>query len=198
MDRLLNQIRSCPAGDRHVPWRYFGIVGMPILIFLSHSVISDNFMVPDLDVGPEILVPGQGWLEAAGRFRFLAAAWFYCCLAVLAVVLLLRNLTRPMTATTRLAALATLALVVLLSVGPSLTEEISADDGQVYDRLGAAVFNEVLSRGHLPGCEGPEDPWLFGSCGDRPVVLMFAHVLAIVNALAGVSAGALIVGMILC
>ncbi|MFK7870662.1 MAG: hypothetical protein AB8B58_15660, partial [Roseobacter sp.] len=47
-------------------------------------------------------------------------------------------------------------------------------------------------------CEGPEDPWLFGSCGDRPVVLMFAHVLAIVNALAGVSAGALIVGMILC
>lgn len=51
---------------------YFAIVLVPIAVYGMHSAIGDHLMPADLDVSADILETGRGWLEAAGRYRFLA------------------------------------------------------------------------------------------------------------------------------
>jgi hypothetical protein len=182
---------------RTVKLRYFAIVLVPVAVFLTHSLISDHMIPERLAVPASILREGHDWLEAAGRYRFLAATWFFAALAVLAAALLLRTLARPTAGPTRAAAIATLLFVLALAAGPSLSPEDPGDHGHVYDSLGTEVFEAALSRGSLPGCTQPDDRWLLGRCGDRPVVALFERVLGIVNVLAGLAVGALIVGMIL-
>jgi hypothetical protein len=180
-----------------VDLRCFSIVLVPLAIFATHKFISEHLMPGDLNVSAEILKDGQAWLEAAGRFRFLAATWFFAALSVLSTVLLFRMLTRPMTSTTRTAAIVTFLFVLMLVALPALKGFGNTDGSQVYDGLGRAIFEGVMSRGTLLGCEGPEDTWLMGDCSEAPVVKMFSSVVDLVNIFAGLALGSLIVGMIL-
>ncbi|WP_298844841.1 hypothetical protein [uncultured Roseobacter sp.] len=183
---------------RKVDLRCFAIVLMPVLIFATHKIIGTHLMPRDLNVPAGILVQGQDWLEAAGRYRFLAATWLFGALSVLAAAMLFVTLSRPVALTTRIAALLAFFFVLTLSALPSLRSFGDVSGGQVYDRLGKAVFDDVLSRGTLRGCTGPADTWLLGTCGEAPVITMFASVVDLVNIFAGLALGAIIVGMILC
>jgi hypothetical protein len=181
-----------------VKLRYFGILLVPVVIFLIHSLITDH-MIPDpLEIPADILRSDAPWMEAAGRYRFLSATWFFGALAVLSTALLVRTLLRPTTWPTRLAAMGTLLFVVALAASSNFKDGDPATQGQVYDRLGGAVFDAALSRGTLPGCNRPEDRWLLGTCGEAPVISLFAEVMEIVNVLAGLAIGSMIAGMILC
>ena len=183
---------------RHVKLRHFTIALVPIVIFWLNALISKHLMASDLDVPPDILQDGRHWLEAVGRYRFLAATWFFAALAVLAVAVLVRTLMRPTTRQTRLAAVATMVVIFLLAVTPVIQQNLNPDGTRLYHRLGAAVFETALARGSLPGCVGPDDLWLLGRCGEIPVISLFNRLFDIVTVLAGLSVGALIVGMILC
>ncbi len=181
-----------------VKTRYFAIALVPIVIFWINAMIIRHLVAVDLNVPPDILQEGRPWLEAAGRYRFLAATWFFASLAIFAVVLLVRTLLRPMARETRWAAIVTMALILLLVVAPSIQQNADPDEPRVYHRLGAAFFETALGRGTVPGCEEPGDRWLLGRCGEIPTISMFNRILDIVNVLAGLAVGALIVGMILC
>lgn len=185
------------AGAAQVDLRCFAIVLVPLAIYATHKFIGDHLMPGDLVVPGDILKDGQNWLEAAGRYRFLAATWFFAALSVLAAALLVRALLRPMTTATRAAAIATFLFVLTLSALPTLKRLGSTDGLQVYDALGTAVYEGVLSRGALEGCAGPDDRWLMGDCGETPVIRMFGSVVNMVNVFAGLALGSLIVGMIL-
>ena len=183
---------------RMVPVRYFAIVLVPVVIFLLHKTITDH-MIPDgLDIPASLLRDGHDWLEAAGRYRFLAATWFFGALAVLAAALMARTLLRPTALRTRVAALATFGLVLALAAAPTFRADDPTDTSHVYDRVGGPLYEAALARGTLPGCDTPDDRWLLGRCGDNPVASLFDGVLGIVNILAGLAVGGLIVGMILC
>ncbi len=186
------------ASPRNVPVGYFAIILVPITIFLMHKGISDHMITDDLNVSADILREGYPWLEAAGRYRFLAATWFYAALTMLAVALLARTLLRPTATATRIAAIGTWSFVILLAAVPTIKNFAKPSESHVFDRLGSAVFEAALARGTVPGCTRPEDPWLFGQCGENPVVTLFERVMEAVNVLAGLGVGALIVGMILC
>ena len=180
-----------------VDLRCFAIVLVPVVIVATHKFISQHLMPGDLKVSDDILKDGQNWLEAAGRYRFLAAAWFFGALSVLSAALLCRALMRPMTSATRTAAIATFLFVLALAALPTLKGFGNTDGSQVYDGLGKAIYEGVMSRGTLKGCAGPEDTWLMGDCGVAPVVNMFSSVVDLVNIFAGLALGSLIVGMIL-
>lgn len=182
---------------RHVELRCFAIVLVPLVIYASHKFIGDHLMPGDLIVPDDILKDGQNWLEAAGRYRFLATTWFFAALSVLSAALLCRTLMRPMTPATRIAAIATFLFVLTLAAVPTLKRLGSTDGSQVYDGLGKAIYEGVLSRGTLEGCERPDDTWLIGDCGEAPVIKMFSSVVNLVNIFAGLALGSLIVGMIL-
>ena len=194
----LNQREKSVVPIRRVEVRYFAIALVPISIFWINAVITGQLIATDLNVSPDILQDGHHWLEAAGRYRFLAATWFFASFVVLAVALLVRDLAGPTARETRFAAIATIFIVLLLAIIPTVQQNIAPDGPRVYHRLGAAVFEAALSRGTLPGCIGPHDYWLFGRCGEIPVISLFNRVLDIINVLAGLGVGALIVGMILC
>ena len=183
---------------RRVKLRYFLIVLVPIVIFWTNSIITGHLVAADLEVTESMLRDDRPWLESVGRYRFLAATWFFLSLAVLAVALLVRDLMAPLTRDTRIAAIATMGVVVFLAITPSLQHLMDPDARRVYDRIGSAVFETALSRGSLPGCSGPEDRWLLGLCGEIPVLSLFNRTLDIVNVFAGLGVGALIVSMILC
>jgi hypothetical protein len=183
---------------REVRMRYFAIALGPMLVFSIHAFITNHLIAIDVAVPTDILQTERPWLEAVGRHRFLAATWFFAALAVLAVAMLVRNLARPTVPKTRAAAIATVIIVLLLAVIPTVQQSISPDGSRVYHRLGAAFFEAALSRGGLPGCIGPEDLWLLGRCGEVPAISLFNRILDIVNVLAGLAVGALIVGMVLC
>ena len=182
---------------RHVDPRYFAIVIVPLIVFATHSFIGDTLMPANLDVPAEILQDGRNWLEAAGRYRFLAATWFFGALSVLAAAALMRMLMRPTAPTTRIAAIVTFLFVLSLAAVPSLRGFGDMDGSQVYDRLGSAVFESVMARGTLRSCPTPQDIWLMGPCGDTPVITMFSAVVDVVNIFAGLALASMIVGMIL-
>ncbi len=184
--------------NRRVELRYFSIALLPVLIFVIHEVMQAHLMPKDLNVPIDVLQNKDTWLEAVGRYRFLAASWFFASLAVLAVAVLARNLMRPMERDTRIAAIATTLAVFGLALLPTIQQYVTASTPQIYHQVGKEVFETALSKGTLPGCLGPDDFWLLGRCGEIPVFTMFRRVLDIVNALAGLSVGALIAGMILC
>lgn len=183
---------------RRVKVRYFAIALVPISIFWINNVITGQLIAVDLNVPHDILQGGHHWLEAAGRYRFLAATWLFASLAVLAVALLVRDLAGPTARETRGAAIATMMVILLLAIIPIFRQFMTPDGPRVYGRLGVAVFEAALSRGTLPGCIGPDDYWILGRCGEIPVISLFNRILDIVNVLAGLGVGALIVGMILC
>ncbi len=183
---------------RRVKIRYFSIILVPVAIFWMNDLITDHLIATDLNVPPDILLDGRHWLEAAGRYKFLAATWFFVSLSVLAVALLVRDLARPTVRETRMAAIATLLFVLFLAITPTIKHNWSVDGPRTYHRLGSKVFEAALSRGTLPGCFGPDDHWLLGRCGEIPIISLLNRILDIVNAFAGLGVGALIVGMILC
>ncbi len=177
---------------------YFGIALLPVCIFGIHELIHQNLIEAQLDVPLDILHGERPWLEAVGRYRFLAASWFFASISLLAVAVLVRNLMRPMTRGTRIAATLTTLVVLTLAVTPTIQQYASSESPGIYHQVGKAVFETALSKGALPGCLTPDNRWLLGRCGDIPVFSMFRHVLDIINALAGLAVGALIAGMILC
>ena len=191
------QVMTPDAPVRQVDPRFFAIVLVPIVIYLTERVISDHLMAADLEVPAEILQEGRDWLEAAGRYRFLAATWLYGALSVLAAALLARTLMRPTALATRIAAVVTFLFILFLSCLPILGGFGNTDGGQIYDQVGSAVFEAVFSRGSLPGCAGPEDTWLLGDCGEVPVLSMFASVVDVINIFAGLAIGSMVVNMIL-
>ena len=137
---------------RRVKLRYFLIVLVPIVIFWTNQVITEHLVAADLEVTESILQDGRPWLESVGRYRFLAATWFFLSLAILAVALLVRDLMAPLSRDTRIAAIATMGVVVFLAITPSLQYMADPDARRIYDRLGSAVFETALSHGALPGC----------------------------------------------
>lgn len=199
LPRMSGPLNMSPhAPVRRVDPRFFAIVLVPVAIFVCNSVITKHLMPADLNVPATILEEGREWVEAAGRYRFLAATWFFGALSVLAAALMFRTLMRPTETATRVAAIVTFAFVLLLAALPTLRGFGDVDGSQVYDRLGTAVFEDVMQRGTLRGCTAPDDTWLLGRCGDAPVVTMFSSVVDIVNVFAGLAVGALVVSMILC
>lgn len=183
---------------RRVDPKLFAIVLVPIAIYLTHSFIGDHLMPADLDVPSEILQDGRDWLEAAGRYRFLAATWFFGALSLLSAAMLFRTLLQPTAQSTRIAAILTFLVILSLTALPAIRGFGDMSGSQVYDELGSAVFEGVMERGTLRGCSSPEDTWLLGECGEAPVIVMFSSVVDVVSIFAGLALGALIVGMILC
>jgi hypothetical protein len=190
-----------PSSDpslRHVGLRYFLIALVPVAVFVSEILITQFLMAQDVHVPLEVLRPGDAWLEAAGRYQFLAATWIFAAVSVLAVCLLLRRLAQPMTPATRKAALAVWAAILALAISPTVLDAFGVSGTPIYGRLGVDVFEAALSRGMLPGCGGPADTWLLGKCGEIPAIALFERVLDLINLLAGLAVGAQIANMILC
>ncbi len=183
---------------RRVKLRYFLIVLFPICVFAIYLVIQRHMITANMEVPVAILRDGPNWLESVGRFRFLAAAWFFIALALLPAAVLARNLARPLERETKIASVATVLVIFLLALLPTIQQFITGEPPRVYHQVGKDVFETALSRGTLPGCETPEDGWLLGQCGDNPVFSLFRRILDLINALAGLAIGSLIVGMILC
>lgn len=183
---------------RHVKVRYFAIAFVPISVFWINGIITNHLVAGDLNVSQDILQGGRDWLESAGRYRFLAATWVFASLIVLANALLVRDLAGPTARETRLAAIATMIAILFLAITPIIRQFNDPDGPRVYYHIGAEIFEAALSRGTLPGCLGPADHWLLGRCGDIPIISLFNRVMDIINVLAGLGVGALIVGMVLC
>lgn len=190
-----HQEKMPEASVRQVDPRYFAIILVPVVIFLSEKFIRTQLMSAGLEVPASILDEGRDWLEAAGRYRFLAATWLYGALAVLAAVLLARTLMRPTARATRIAATGTFLFVVVLALWPTLTG--FGDERDVYENLGSAVFEATFARGTVAGCSGPEDTVLLRACGAVPVRTMFYGVIDLINVFAGLAIGSMIVNMIL-
>ncbi len=183
---------------RRVELVYFSIVALPICVFAVHELIQTHMLSKDLDLSPDILLQDKDWLETVGRYRFLAAAWFFAALALLPLAVLARNLMRPTERNTRVAAVLTVLVVFLLAMIPVIQQHLTGTPPQIYRQVGKEVFEMTLSKGTLPGCQSVGDRWLMGTCGEIPVFSLFRRVMDIITGLAGLAVGALIAGMILC
>lgn len=183
---------------RFVPARYFLIAFVPIAIFAQEAVISSEFLTADLPVSADILKDEWTWLETAGRLRFLGATWFFAALALFVFVITVRDLMESTHPQTRASAFGVLVLVLVLALWPTFEHWQQPETLRNYHRLGGDLFETALGRGGLPGCVNPEDRWLLGICGEKPVIALLNRMMDVTNIFAGLGVGGLIVGMILC
>ena len=183
---------------RYVPVRYFFIALVPIAIFAQEAVITENFLDADLAISDSILKDQWTWIETAGRLRFLGATWFFAALSLLVFAMVVRDLTAPTRKETRIAAMVVLVVIFALAMTPTVGFLNDPDVLRNYHRLGGDVFETALGRGNIPGCLSPDDRWLMGVCGERPVISLLNRMMDVTNFFAGLGVGGLIVGMILC
>ncbi|WP_342078364.1 hypothetical protein [Yoonia sp. SS1-5] len=183
---------------RYVPARYFLIALVPILIFAQEAFITTQFLAMDLAIPATVIQDGRDWLEAVGRFRFLGATWVFAALAVMVFVLVIRDIAQPMRPQTRRVAILVILGIFLLAMMPTVQYIIAPETPRIFHRLGADLFENALGRGTIAGCATPADRWLFGPCGEQPVITLLNRTLDMINICAGLGVGALIVGMILC
>lgn len=183
---------------RHVAAKYFLIGFMPILIFAQEALISGNFLDANLAVSADILADDWAWVETAGRYRFLGATWMFAALGFLVFIMAVLDLRTSMSQQTQVLGAALLALIFVIALSPSITYLHAPDALRNYHRLGGDLFEAALERGRLPGCVLPQDTWLLGACGDKPVISLLQRMMDVINIFAGLGVGGLTVGMILC
>lgn len=191
----------------------FLILLAPVLLFLLNDWMVPALGVPMLDItADDLLIDGQGYLEAGGRNRYLGALMFFAVLVLIAVVMFVGELMRPLTRQTRvLAVIAFLAtqLPVLNTVLGH--QEDTIENWRAYHQLGTDVMAEVLSRGEVRRCQtltsedgtqvyvtDPERPLFAGRvCTENPGLALFRLLLDVGSFLSGIGVAALVLGMIL-
>ena len=202
---------------RDVPPYCFAILALPVLLFLLSDWLVPTLGVPLLDVtAEELLVDGNGYVEAAGRNRFLGAMLFFSMTVGIAVIWFIGELLRPLTLRTRILAVVVLVAALLPVVLSSVShQEETIWNWRSYHQLGDGVMEEVLSRGDVRRCqeyvvegEGaarterfvtrPEKRLFFGRpCTENPGFQLFRFLLDFVTILSGVGVASLVLGMIL-
>ena len=206
-------MRNFLTEKRRVHPACFLILAAPVLIFVLSDWLVPNLGVPMLDVSAdELLIDGKGYLEAAGRNRYLGALLFFTVLVIIAVAMFLGELMRPLTVWTRVLALAALVAVQL----PVLSAVVGHQEEAIwswraYHQVGTDVMDEVLSRGTVRRCQEltwndgvaeyrtlPEKTLLLGrKCTDNPAMALFRLLLDFASLLSGIGVAALVLGMIL-
>lgn len=206
-------MRNFLTERRRVPPACFLILLAPVLVFLLSDWLVPALGVPMLDISAdELLIEGQGYLEAGGRNRYLGALLFFTVLVVIAVVMFLSELLRPLTTQTRVLAVAAFLATQLPVIGAVIGhQEEQIWNWRAYHQLGTDVMAEVLSRGEVRHCqvlvkedgrsfyETDPDRHLFAGreCTDNPGLALFRFLLDMGSFLSGIGVAALVLGMIL-
>ena len=207
-------MRNFLTEKRRVHPACFLILAAPVLVFVFSDWLVPQLGVPMLEVtAAELLIDGKGYLEAAGRNRYLGALMFFSVLVIIAVVMFVGELMRPLTVRTRV-----LAVLVLIAVQlPVLNTVIGHQEEAVwswrsYHQLGRDVIPEVLARGTVRRCQEltvddagmatyrtvPEKTLLLGRpCTDNPALALFRLLLDYSSLLSGIGVAALVLGMIM-
>lgn len=206
-------MRNFLAEKRQVPPACFLILAAPVLVFMLSDWLVPQLGVPMLGISAgELLIDGNGYLEAAGRNRYLAALLFFSVLVIIAVVMFIAELLRPLTTQTRVLAVAVFVatqLPVLNTVMGHQSDSITT--WRSYHQLGEDVMAEVLSRGTVRRCQdvvvkdgseqfqtNPDKRLLAGRrCTENPAFALFRLLLDIGSTLSGIGVAALVLGMIL-
>ncbi|MEO3413872.1 hypothetical protein AAFO92_04335 [Roseovarius sp. CAU 1744] len=206
-------MRNFLTEKRRVPPACFLILALPVLIFLLSDWLVPNLGVPMLDItADELLIDGKGYLEAGGRNRYLGALLFYSVLVVIAMVMFLGELAKPLTVQARVLAIAVLLLVQLPVLASVLGHQEEAIwSWRSYHQLGSDVMQQVLARGEVRRCqelvwEGgvpayrtiPEKTLLLGRpCTENPTLALLRILLDYTSVMSGFGVAALVLGMIL-
>lgn len=206
-------MRNFLIEKRRVPPACFLILLAPVLIFLFSDWLVPALGVPRLDISAdELLIDGHGYLEAAGRNRYLGALMFFAVLVVIAVVMFVGELMRPLTRQTRILAIAAFLVTQLPVVNTVMGhQEDEIWNWRAYHQLGTDVMAEVLSRGEVRHCQvlveegeqkvyrtDPDKALFVGrDCTDNPGLALFRFLLDVGSFLSGIGVAALVLGMIL-
>lgn len=203
--------------NRDVPPFCFAILGLPILLFLLSDWLVPAIGVPLLGVRAEdLLIADRGYVEAAGRNRFLGAMLFFGMTVLISVIWFVGEILRPLTLRTRVLAVAVLiaAQVPVIANAVSHQEE-SIRNWRSYHQLGDGVMEAVLSHGDVRKCQDyvvegegdtkveqfvtrPEKTLFFGRpCTENPGYELFRFLLDFVTILSGLGVASLVLGMIL-
>ena len=206
-------MRNFLTEKRRVPPACFLILAAPLLVFMLSDWLVPQLGVPMLDVSADsLLIDGQGYLEAGGRNRYLGALLFFSALVLIAVVMFVGELLRPLTKWTRIWAVTAFVLVQIPVVASVMGHQEEAIwSWRTYHQLGTDVMDNVLARGEVRRCqelvmEGdapayrtrPDKTLLLGrECTDNPAMALFRLLLDYSSVLSGVGVAALVLGMIL-
>lgn len=207
-------MRNFLSEKRRVHPACFLILVAPVLVFVFSDWLVPQLGVPMLDVSAaELLIEGNGYLEAAGRNRYLGALMFFSVLVIIAVVMFVGELMRPLTRGTRI-----LAVLVLIAVQiPVLSSVVGHQEDAIwswrsYHQLGRDVMPEVLVRGTVRHCQeltvddtgapvyrtNPDKALFLGrACTDNPGLALFRLLLDYSSVLSGVGVASLVLGMIM-
>lgn len=185
------------AGRMHVAPGYFAIALLPLGVFFLNDAILQAFASTDPAV-PADLVTGPAWVEAAGRLRYLGAYWLFSAMALLAFALCVQEVLRPVTRSTRIGAGLTLGFILAIVFGITVENFARPDIWRIWHLLDRDVVATSLAAGTLPACMRPGNEFLLGRCGDTPILVLFDRSLSVMNLIAALGVGSVVVGMILC
>ncbi|MEM9583398.1 MAG: hypothetical protein AAGA08_09825 [Pseudomonadota bacterium] len=196
MTRLLNALLEWrSAAHKDIRWLHLLIFLFPVSVLTASEYVLGNFGNPDLDLGPVELINQSAMAELAGRYRYMAAVFFYVSVAVSLILVFAFELLSEQ----RLRSIAKTLIALIGAVGVALIfsifEPVSMRSFESYELLGEALFREALGQGQIARCAITEAA--DSACETLGAFAVLTSLNGAVNLISALASASVIAGCIL-
>lgn len=140
-------------GRLEISWTYLLIFLGPVSVLIASEYILGNFGNPDLDLGKVELVENASLIELAGRYRYMAAVFFYLAISIALILVFVFELVSEHKILSMLRTLIALFAAVGVALVFSMIEPVSMRSFESYQLLGEGLFRDALGQGKIARCD---------------------------------------------
>lgn len=196
MSRLQNFIAHWrDIGEMRIAPRYLIIFLFPVIVLITAEYLLGNYGDHALDLSHVALAQHDTLGELAGRYRYMAAVFFYLAVSVSLILVFAFELGSQHKLLSILSTVVALFAAVGVALVFSILEPVQMNSFESYQLLGESLYRRALGVGKLAGC-GAETP-MNGDCLKGGAFNALIQLNGTVNIVSALASASVIAGMIL-
>lgn len=183
------------AEKLHIAPKHLTILLLPVLVLVASEILLGMFGDHHLSLGAIDLVPDAGLIELAGRYTFLAVAFFFIAISIAIISIFGMDLiSRHSGASMRNTGLAMLGAIAASLVFSELEPEWLGSF-ESHELVGKDLLLATLGQGRMAACV-PGSPFAM-SCDAQGSFLAMDVIMDKINILTSLTAACVAAGMVL-
>lgn len=182
-------------GRLEISWLHLLIFLAPVCVLTMSEYLLGNFGDPDLELGDVELVRNAALVELTGRYRYLAAVFFYLAVSISLILVFVFELLSEHKVLSILRTMIALCAAVAVALVFSILEPVSMRSFESYQLLGEGLFREALGVGKAANCT--TTPGRDTACEAVGAFSVLTSLNSVINLVAAFACAAVIAGSIL-